>query len=477
MDDLRSPARRSWFGLSARLLLLTMFFVMLSEVFIYAPSIARFRVTYLQERIAAAHLASLALGATPDRLVSDALRDDLLDHAGAHGIMLKRPSSKALILSSNMPPSVDKSYDLEKGTFFGLVRDAFETMLMTRDRALRIMARSPKDPSVIVEIVVSERPMREAMVRYSLNILGLSIAISLMTALLVFLSLQWLFVRPMRQITAAMIRFREDPADGTRLVAPDSRRDELGVARRELAGMQRGLRAALMQNARLAALGTAVTKINHDLRNILASAQLVSDHLETTDDPKIKRIAPTLMGSIDRAVELCSKTLRFVQEGAAAFEVKRFPLAPLLDELADAATGIGDGSSVIDSRVDSRLELHADRGQLFRVLLNLVRNAFEAGAGRVAIKAQVENSQVVIEVSDNGPGLPRLVRDNLFQPFQGTTRVGGSGLGLSIARDLMRGHGGDIELLRTGADGTEFRLTLPIDLSQGERSEPKLVHG
>ena len=477
MDGLRSPARRGWFGLSARLLLLTMFFVMLSEVFIYAPSIARFRVTYLQERIAAAHLASLALDATPDRLVSDALRDDLLAHAGAHGIMLKRPSSKALILSSNMPPSVDKTYDLGKGTFFGLIRDAFETMLMTRDRALQVMARSPKDPSVIVEIVVSERPMREAMVQYSLNILRLSIAISLMTALLVFLSLQWLFVRPMRHITAAMVRFREDPADGTRLVAPGSRRDELGVARRELAGMQRGLRAALMQNARLAALGTAVTKINHDLRNILASAQLVSDHLETTEDPKIKRIAPTLMGSIDRAVELCSKTLRFVQEGAAAFEVKLFPLAPLLDELADAAAGIGDGSSVIDSRVDSQLELHADRGQLFRVLLNLVRNAFEAGASRVAIRAQMENSQVVIEVSDNGPGLPEIVRHNLFQAFQGTTRVGGSGLGLSIARDLMRGHGGDIELLRTGSEGTDFRLTLPIDLSQGERLAPKLVHG
>jgi signal transduction histidine kinase len=381
MDKLRHGPRRGWFGLSARLLLLTIFFVMLSEVFIYAPSIGRFRVTYLQERIAAAHLASLALDATPNNMVSDRLRSALLDHAGVHGIMLKRPSSKALILSKNMPPAVDKSYDLEKGRFFGLIGDAFETMLITRDRALRIMARSPKDPAVTVEIVLSERPMREAMVQHSLNILALSVAISLITAVLVFLSLQWLFVRPMRQITAAMVRFREDPADGTRLVTPDLRTDELGVARRELAGMQRGLRAALLQHARLAALGTAVTKINHDLRNILASAQLVSDHLETTEDPKIKRIAPTLMGAIDRAVELCSKTLNFVQEGAAAFEVRAFPLAPLLDELANSAAGIGDGKSVIDSRVDALLELHADRGQLFRVFLNLVRNAFEAGAG------------------------------------------------------------------------------------------------
>ena len=170
--------------------------------------------------------------------------------------------------------------------------------------------------------------------------------------------------------------------------------------------------------------------------------------------------------------------MRFVREGAAAFEVRDFSLAPLLDELAASAAGIGDGKSVIDSRVDPRLHLHADRDQLFRVLLNLVRNAFEAGADRVAIRAQAEPGQVVIEVSDNGPGLPEIIRGNLFQPFQGTTRVGGTGLGLSIARDLMRGHGGDIELLHTSPAGTAFRLTLPVDLSRGdEQSVPRLVHG
>jgi len=469
---------RSWFGLSARLLLLTIFFVMLSEVFIYAPSIGRFRVTYLQERIAAAHLASLAIEDMPARATNDRLRNQLLDHAGVHGIVLKRESSKALVLSHNMPPTVDKSFDLTKGTFFGFIGDAFETLLAKKDRALRIMAPSPKDSSVIVEIVIDERPMRNAMVAYSLNILGLSIAISLMTAVLVYLSLQWLFVRPMRQITSSMVRFREDPADGTRLVTPDRRTDELGVARRELAGMQRGLRAALMQNARLAALGTAVTKINHDLRNILASAQLVSDHLETTEDPKIRRIAPTLMGAIDRASDLCSKTLRFVQEGSAAFEVRAFPLAPLLDEISDAASGLGDGPSIIESRVDDRLELHADRDQLFRVLLNLVRNAFEASASRVAIRGQAERDRIVIEVADNGPGLPDAIRSNLFQAFSGTTRVGGTGLGLSIARDLMRGHGGDIELRHTGPDGTVFMLYLPTDPTGGsEHQIPRLVHG
>lgn len=457
-----------WFGLSARLLLLTAFFVMLSEVFIYAPSIGRFRVVYLQERIAAAHLASLALEVPPDNMVSAELRNQLLDHAGAYAIVLKRSGTKSLILAKDMPPRVDATYDLGKGTFFGLIGDALMTLAGDGSRFLRVMGRSPKEPDTEIEVIVSEAPLRMAMFDYSARILGLSIVISLMTAVLVYLSLQWLFVRPMRVLTASMVSFREDPEDGRRLVVPGKRTDELGVAQRELAGMQRGLRGALMQNARLAALGTAVTKINHDLRNILATAQLVSDHLERTDDPNIRRIAPTLMGAIDRAVTLCSKTLRFAQEGANELELTWFPLRPLVDEVADALSGMARGSA-IENGITADFKLHADRDQIYRVLINLIRNAAEAGARRVTVAASADDSQVTIEIMDDGPGLPPRVQENLFQPFTGSARVGGSGLGLSIARDLLRGHGGDIKLVRTGADGTLFRLTLPVATAIRER--------
>jgi len=464
-------------GLSARLLLLTIFFVMLSEVFIYAPSIGRYRVVYFQERIAAAHLASLALEVPSENLVSKKLQRELLDHARSYGIVLKRPASKSLMLSDDMPLQIDATFRMDEGSFMGLIGAAFDILLSDGSRTFRIIGQSPKDRNVVVETVIAERPLRDAMIDYSLNILGLSIVISLMTAVLVYASLQWLFVRPMRSLTAAMVSFRRAPEDATRLVKPGTRTDELGVAERELSGMQRGLRAALMQKTRLAALGTAVTKINHDLRNILATAQLVSDHLEVTEDPNVKRVAPTLMGAIDRAVTLCSKTLRFVQEGATELDVTRFGLAPLLDELSDAASTIGDGSAVLDSRVDARLELYADRDQMYRVLLNLARNAFEAGASRVTVRAHSEVGQVIIEVADNGPGLPDRVRSELFQPFARSTRAGGSGLGLSIARDLMRGHGGDIGLIRSSEEGTTFRLNLPVEHGQGERPTPTLVHG
>jgi signal transduction histidine kinase len=459
----------SWFGLSARLLLLTAFFVMLSEVFIYAPSIGRFRVSYLQEHIAAAHLASLALEVPPDNMVSAQLRKQLLDHVGAQGVVLTRSGSKSLILSKDMPPRIDATYDLSKGTFFGLIGDAFMTLVNDGSRVLRIVGSSAKQPDVKIEVVLNEGPLRAAMIDYSTRILALSIVISLMTAVLVYLSLQWLFVRPMRNLTASMIEFRENPEDGRRLVVPGKRTDEMGVAERELAGMQRGLRAALMQKARLAALGTAVTKINHDLRNILATAQLVSDHVEQTDDPNVKRIAPTLMGSIDRAVTLCSKTLQFAQEGAAELELAWFSLRSLVDEVTDALQGMSDGA-IVENGITVDFRLHADRDQIFRVLINLIRNAFEAGASRVTIAASADDVQTIIEVVDDGPGLPTRVRANLFQPFTGSTRVGGSGLGLSIARDLLRGHGGDISLVKTNPDGTVFRLVLPIAVGIRDRA-------
>ncbi len=456
-----SPSRRR-FGLSARLLLLTMFFVMLSEVFIYAPSVGRFRLVYLQERIAAAHLASLALEVPPDNMVGARLRAKLLDHAGAYGIVLRRPTSKALMLSADMPPKIDATYDLRQGGFFGLIGQAFAVLAGDGKRVLRLIGTAPKAPDVVVEVVIDEAPLRAAMLDYSWRILVLSIVISLSTAMLVFISLHWLFVRPMRGLVASMILFREDPEDARRLVTPGDRTDELGVAERELAGMQRGLRAALVQKTRLAALGTAVAKINHDLRNILSTAQLVSDHVELSDDPKVRRIAPTLMGAIDRAVTLCQRTLSFVQEGAAELELTQFPLRTLVDEVAASTAGMGNGEVALDNCVDAAVTLHADRDQMFRVLFNVIRNAFEAGALKVTVSGSETDGHALIDVADDGPGLPARVRGSLFQPFSGTARSGGSGLGLSIARDLMRGHGGDIELVRSDQDGTLFRLSLLV---------------
>ncbi|MBV9522151.1 MAG: HAMP domain-containing histidine kinase [Alphaproteobacteria bacterium] len=470
------PIMRS---LSARLLVLTMFFVMVGEVMIFAPSVGRFRIGYLEDRIAAGRLAVLALEATPDNVVSQPLANQLLEHVGARGVVLHKNSNLTLMIDSEMPPAVDATVDLRDAPFFTAIKDAFVTLLSSRNRVLRVLGVAPRDPNSVVEVLLNEEPMRREMWDFGIRILELSMFISLMTAALVYLSLQWLLVRPMRRITAAIMTFRADPENAGQVIAPSTRRDEIGVAQRELVDMQETVREALRQRAHLAALGTAVTKINHDLRGILSTARLISDGLADSAAPEVRRVAPTLLAAIDRAVGLCTRTLDFTRESPPALARSRFPLSELVDDVAQAiwvpqAAERGEGASRVKSEVPTHLLVEADRDQLYRVLFNLCRNAFEAGAQRVIIVATEADGQIWIDVADDGPGLPPKARDNLFQAFTGSARLGGTGLGLAIARELMRAHGGDIVLVESTATGTIFRLTLPaLDAGSAEAPRPR----
>ncbi|MDP6564601.1 MAG: HAMP domain-containing sensor histidine kinase [Alphaproteobacteria bacterium] len=448
--------------MSARLLILTVFFVMVSEVLIYVPSIARFRQTFLEDRVVSAHLASLALKATPDNMVSKELELELLASAMVRGIVLKRREARTLMLTEEMPPEVDAAFDLRDATPYDLIRDAFAA-LWEGERTIRVIGGYPDGSEGSLEVVIDEDQLHAAMVTYSTNILQLSIVISLITAGLVYLALQFLLVLPMRRLTASMVDFRREPENTTTMIADSGRGDEIGTAQRELRHMQDGLRAALKQRAHLAALGTAVSKINHDLRNILATAQIVSDGLAGVEDPTVRRVAPRLMQTIDRAIDLCSQTMSFGRAEEAPPEPAPFPLGELVDEVADFVGLPGDGRITWSNRVDNGLNLNADREQIFRVLLNLGRNAMQAmpDGGEIRIEARPETNAVAIEVSDTGGGLPEKAREHLFEPFTGSARAGGTGLGLAIARDLVVAHGGNLTLLRSDAEGTTFRIDLP----------------
>ncbi|MEN8196626.1 MAG: HAMP domain-containing sensor histidine kinase [Pseudomonadota bacterium] len=452
----------SWKSLSARLLVLTVFFVMLSEVLIYAPSVGRYRVTYLRDRIADAHLATLALAAAPSNMVEADLRKELLDHARAYGVVTHVAGKPKRMLMLDMPPVIDATYDLRRGSFFVFIMDAFETMLQSRNRVLRVFSMSPKDPKVLIEIILDEAPMRTEMLDYSGRILILSLIISFFTACLVYLSLQWLLARPIRLITENMVSFSADPEDDKRMMPTSRRGDEIGVVQRELRSMQKGLGASLRQKTRLAALGSAVAKINHDLRNMLAAAQLVSDRLATSEDPDVKRVTPTLVSSIDRAVSLCTQTLDFARNERLEPKTATVALAPVVDDVIETlAPIVRDKKSTLVNEVATDLSVEADRDQLFRALVNLGTNAVQAGAGTVRISAEQQNGRILIDVADNGPGLPERKKSDLFRPFAATTRNGGSGLGLAIAREIMLAHGGDATLVKTSKTGTRFRLELP----------------
>jgi signal transduction histidine kinase len=452
-------------SLSARLLVLTIFFVMLSEVLIFVPSVARFRMTYFDNHLAAGHLATLALEASPTGKIDEALTKRLLADVGAHAVILHRPNGMVFMLDSPVAPQPDVTFDLTKGNVPVWIRRSLETLASSGNRVMRVLGPAPTEPEATVELLLDEAPLRAQMWAFGVRILELSVVISLITAALVYLSLQWLLVRPMRRITASMTYFREDPEDASRRIAPSGRRDEIGGAERELGMLQETVRQALGQHARLAALGTAVTKINHDLRAILATARLVSDGLADSPAPEVRRVAPRLFEAIDRAVALCTRTLDFSRDGAPPFAPTRFALLPLLDEIGPVIAQSSEDLA-IDVRVPPDLYVKADRDQLYRVLLNLAQNAVEAGAKHLHVAASAPDATIVIEVADDGHGLPPRARENLFRPFFGSARPGGTGLGLAIARELMRAQGGDLALVETTGSGTVFRLTLPAAIER-----------
>ncbi len=453
-------------SLSSKLLLWTVLFVMLAEVLIFTPSIARYRLTYLQERLAAAHLAALAVEAAPDRMVTADLEARLLDHVGAHVIDLIQPDARVYMLTSAMPPGIDAVHDLQRAGPAELIADAFAALVQPRDRVIKVIDRSPKDPSLRVEVVMDERPMVAAMRDFGVRILALSIVISLITAGLVFLTLNGLFVRPLRRLTESMVAFSRDPEHARPTFTLDGRGDEIGVAQRELCAMQEALRTALRQRERLAALGTAVAKINHDLRAILSTASLLSEHLSESEDPEARRVAPRLMASIDRAVELCGQTLSYTQDGVLPLERRRVDLHALAEEAGEAVlSAVKPGGGRVEARwinaTPPGFAIDADPAQLSRALVNLGRNAVQAGADTVTFRPESEGGRVRLVLSDNGPGLPPRAQANLFQPFAGSARAGGIGLGLAIAREIARAHGGDLRLVDSSEHGSVFAIDLP----------------
>jgi signal transduction histidine kinase len=450
-------------GLSARLLVLSVCFVMLSEILIYAPSIARFRNDWLSERLATAYLAILALEATPDYMIDPQLEIELLENAGARLIALKTPDGKNLIMRGSTPANIiiSKQVDLSDQMPTTLIKDAFATLWSGGGRLLRVRGQTPQAGDAWIDVVLDDTPLRAAMISYSWRILGLSIVISLVTAALIFAALQWLLVRPMRNLTQRMVDFRANPEDMSRDDAAARRSDEIGVAEREFLQLQKQIRKALKQRERLAALGTAVSKINHDLRGVLATAQLVADRLAHSDNPEVKKMAPSLVRSLDRAIALCSDTLNFTREGPDKPAYSRFPLAELHGEVGESLGKYLNGAVVLKADFAQDFTLTADRAQLYRVIHNLAENALQMGAHNVSVRARRAEGKVEIEVADDGPGLPPKALQSLFVPFKGSARSGGTGLGLAIARELMRVQGGDLKLAANDATGATFLLELP----------------
>ncbi len=479
--------RRGWTGLKlpAKLLLLTALFVMLIEILIFLPSISTFRLGWLNDRLAASYVAMLAADAAPGHEVPPALRNELLRNGLIRAIAARRGGARHLVLPPVSPLEVSAEFDLRDppGESFGeatavwlaRIGDALAVFMAPDDRVLRVTGLLGPRFDDIIEIVLPEEQLHKAMVKHALNIIWLSVIISLTTAALVYFAISRLLVRPMLRLSRNMLQFSESPEDPSRIIVPSSRGDEIGAAERELAHMQRQLAQALTEKNRLAQLGLAVAKISHDLRNMLANAQLISDRLTTLPDPTVQQFAPKLIASLDRAINFCTDSLKFGRTEEMHPRRDLMRLKPVVEEAGEGlglprgASGGKDGPREIDWIVDmdDTLMIDADHEHLFRVISNLARNAMQAleqqlddSKGLIAISGRRKGRVVVIEVSDNGPGIPAGQRPKLFMAFQGSNKKGGSGLGLVIASELIAAHGGTLRLLDT-VPGATFRIELP----------------
>ena len=455
-------------SIAGRFFLLTAIFVMLAEILIFVPSLARFRLTYMEARLEAAQIASLAVLASAQDMVDEELEAELLENAGVLNVVLDRDEVRQLVLASPMTGPIEATYDLRSATPTMLIRDAFQTWFRSGDRVIRILGIPVNGGGNLIEVSIYEEPLRDAMTAYGRNIFYLSVAIALMVSVLFYFATQALLVQPNRRLIRQVKAFQEAPEDSRQILVPNSRLSEVYEAEVALADMETQLNQALRQKERLALLGGAVSKISHDLRNMLTTAQLLADGLARSEDPRVKRSAPRIINAVSRAVDLCERTLTFGKAEEPEPNYSEVKIKNLIDDVAQAerlAVGDKELEIVVDAPKD--LCVYADADQLYRVVSNLVRNARQVLTarpvpGQITIRAYETEDSSRIEVIDNGPGLPEKAKEKLFKPFEGGVRAGGSGLGLAISWELIRNQGGTLTLDRSDENGAVFAVSLPL---------------
>lgn len=483
-----TPARRerpAFAGrLSTKLLLLTATFVLIAEILIFPPSVANYRQQWLEQRLSAAAAVSLVLLDTDPQAVEPEAQAEVLAALGVIAIAVRDAGEARLMFGAAMPAEVHETVDIDDTGPAEAIRAAFDTMLLGGQRIVRAhgaVGESDKE----FEIILADERLRAALLTYARNIALLSLVISVITGGLVYFTIDRLMIRPIRRLRRAMLWFAEMPDDPGRVIRPRRRADELGEAERELAAMQSQLQRTLGEQKHLADLGLAVSKINHDMRNILASAQLISDRLRMVKDPSVQAFAPKLVRTLDRAVGYTESVLAYGRAQEPPPRRRRLRLRQVVEEV-HGLLGVDPASGIeLVNEVDAGLEIDADAEQMFRVLTNLCRNAVQAMAAdreaaavrRLTVSAERTGAVVRVLVVDTGPGLPAKARENLFTAFRGSARSGGTGLGLAIALELVRAHGGTIELQESVGGRTVFAVTVPdqpvrLDAARGAIRRP-----
>lgn len=456
-------------SLSARLLLLTFGFVLMAETLLFVPSIAFFRQEGLEMRARSAGLIAEALmnqtSEDPSREASEMLAQQFMMQTDADFLAAFQDGQTLLILGDPPQARIIATADLRNQgrlpNFFATAMDFFAR----GDGYLRLIVASPIAGQDRLEMLVPCAAIGADLRAYAGRILLLSLLIAAFVGALIYLSMLRLIVRPVQRLADDMTAFREAPERRRRAGPPSDRGDEIGQLQREFHEVKQSLRSAFRQRERLASLGLSVTKINHDLRNVLSTALLMADRLSMHEDPKLAEMGERLTRTVERGVGLTEEVLEYSSAREPEPVLEPVQLGRIVAEV-QVDLRVAFPRVWIGNRIGRDVWISADPEQLHRILSNLTRNAAQAmtgqSNGRVEFSTDIMADTVITRIQDNGPGLPDSVEDRLFLPFTRGHSEGSTGLGLSISKELAERMGGSLELLETGPDGTTFILGLPL---------------
>ncbi|GLQ24428.1 ATPase [Algimonas ampicilliniresistens] len=456
-------------SLSARLLLLTFGFVLMAETLLFVPSIAFFRQEGLEMRARSAGLIAEALmnqtSEDPSREASEMLAQQFMMQTDADFLAAFQDGQTLLILGDPPQARIIATADLRNQgrlpNFFATAMDFFAR----GDGYLRLIVASPIAGQDRLEMLVPCAAIGADLRAYAGRILLLSLLIAAFVGALIYLSMLRLIVRPVQRLADDMTAFREAPERRRRAGPPSDRGDEIGQLQREFHEVKQSLRSAFRQRERLASLGLSVTKINHDLRNVLSTALLMADRLSMHEDPKLAEMGERLTRTVERGVGLTEEVLEYSSAREPEPVLEPVQLGRIVAEV-QVDLRVAFPRVWIGNRIGRDVWISADPEQLHRILSNLTRNAAQAmtgqSNGRVEFSTEIMADTVITRIQDNGPGLPDSVEDRLFLPFTRGHSEGSTGLGLSISKELAERMGGSLELLETGPDGTTFILGLPL---------------
>lgn len=451
-------------GLTPRLLILTALFTLAVLAAIVLPSAAAFHERWLQDRLQSAELASVGVEALPYSAVEDETGAELLRIGGVQSVVVGEQGVRRLLLQAPNLPRAPDLIDLRERNIGQRLMDPWRTLFGHPDRSLRVQAAPRYRSGDLIEILAPAQPLKIELRGFLLNTLLTALLISALAGGLLYAALAYLVVQPLRRVTKAIERFAADPESAGE--PPSPRRDEIGRVERELARMQDEVRQSLRARARLVALGEAVAKINHDLRNMLTSAQMASERLAASADPHVAKALPRLERALGRASTLARNVLDYGKSEEPAPQKVRLALATAVRTAAEDA-GLDPQGVRLKTRLPARMMVEADADQLHRILVNLMRNARQAieaaglEEGVIEVSAQEAGGRCLIRLTDNGPGIPPRLAERLFEPFVSGKASDGTGLGLTISRELAALHGGDLRLVETSERGAVFELALP----------------